>query len=137
MNLKPGIKRWVAFGVFALGMAVGCKRDHNPLLATPAAGANQLTVTFLSFDMSQAPELRMHFDAATDLGAVTDLLLGNVAILVDSKPEIPLRLEQDPLFPGRYTLFYRSRSTNSTSPEITWHGLYVSYGDLPVTYINP
>lgn len=79
----------------------------------------------------------MHFDVSTNLGPVTDLVLGNIAILVDSKPEIPLQLVQDPLIPGRYTFTYRSRSTNSTSYGGTWHGVYVSYGDLPVTYINP
>jgi hypothetical protein len=136
INLTHAVKRWMAPGVMALGMAMsfGCKRDHNPLLATPAAGANQLIATLISIDISQAPELRMTFDAETDLGPVTDLLLGNVAILVDSKPEIPLRLDQNPIIPGRYTLFYRSRSTNSSA---SWHDILLSYGDLPVTYINP
>jgi hypothetical protein len=128
----------MALGLFAMTLAVpyGCKRDHNPLLATPASGATQLTLTFVSFDTSNAPELRFVFTAATNLGAVTDLLLGNIAILVDSKPEIPIHLAQDPLIPGHYTLTYRSRSTNSTSFGGTWHGFYISYGDLPVTYIN-
>lgn len=139
MNLYLGVKRGMAVSLFSLMLAVsfGCKRDHNPLLATPGAGANQLIITYGSFDTTQAPELVMVFNAATDLGPVTDLLLGNIAILVDSKPEIPLRLVQDPTTPGLYTLTYRSRSTNSTSFGGTWHGLYVFYGDLPVTYINP
>jgi hypothetical protein len=139
MNIATGMKRWFALSFFALAMAMpfGCKRDHNPLLATPAAGATQLTVTYLNWDLSQAPQITMFFDVSTNLGPVTDLLLGNIAILVDSKPEIPLSLVQDPLIPGRYTFTYRSRSTNSTSAGGTWHGLYVSYGDLPVTYINP
>lgn len=139
MKLTRAIKRWMALGVIALvtALPLGCKRDHNPLLATPGVGANQLTIYYLFGDMSQAPEIAMHFDAETDLGPVTDLVLGNIAILVDSKPEVPIRLNQDPAVPGRYTFVYRSRSTNSTSPEGTWHGLYVSYGDLPVTYINP
>lgn len=134
MNLTHAVKRWLALGVMALGMTMsfGCKRDHNPLLATPASGANQLTATLLSFDTDQAPELRLQFDVSTDLGPVTDLALGNLAVLVDSKPEIPLRLEQNPAIPGRYTFVYRSRSTNSNS---SWHTFYIFYGDLPVTYI--
>lgn len=139
MILSIGTKRWMTLSMIVLmtSIFIGCQRDHNPLLATPAPGANQLTLTFINFDTSQAPEIHMTFSVATDMGAVTDLLLGNMAILVDSKPEIPIKLIQDPNIPGRYTFVYRSRSTNSTSPEGTWHGLYIDYGDLPVTYINP
>lgn len=139
MILSLGTKRWMALGFVVLMTTIfgGCQRDNNPLLATPAPGANQLTLTYLYGDFSQAPEIYMHFDVATNLGPVTDLALGNIAILVDSKPEIPLKLIQDPNIPGRYTFVYRSRSTNSTSPGGTWHGVYVSYGNLPVTYINP
>ncbi len=132
-----GMKRWMMRGICALGLAAffGCQRDNNPLLATPAPGANQLTMTRVSFDESQAPEIRLTFDAVTDLGPVADLVIGNFAILLDnSTPEVPIRLEQDLNMDGRYTIVFRSRSTDSST---AWKGVYVSYGDLPVTYINP
>lgn len=137
MIVSLGLKRWMTRGILVLGLAAsfGCQRDHNPLLATPASGANQVTMTRVSVDESQAPELRLTFDVVTDLGPVNDLVIGNFAILLDnSTPEVPLRLEKYPTIDGRYTIVFRSRSTDSSA---AWKGIYLSYGNLPVTYINP
>lgn len=78
-------------GLFACIFSMGCKRkEHNPLLGTPDSGVSNVQIHVRGVDNSRPPDLTILFQSiANSAFRMTDLSLGNFAVLQDGIPVIP------------------------------------------------
>jgi hypothetical protein len=93
--------------VLLTGLALGgCSRDEEGILPAGDPTATILTVTPTT-STRDGSWVTVFFSVSTDVGPVADLSVGNIYIVVDGEPVLPVGLSAVPGVPGDYQVSYR------------------------------